>query len=207
MARKILSDVDWKWFSFVLLLESIFKSRGFCQDSCDQFIVDFTCKLSDLGLTNSCRTISNCVPVRGWIKEFWIEDFIESVDSEDEKCKEVSEDGIRSKLKLIKDKGKRMARNEIEMRGLYGRRKSTERTNTVLARHPDIRVKVADIGADKWRRTGVYTFSGDTKKEKRMTFKKLHEKLSDHYKELFSYGIVVQLCVSRNKRRKSSKRY
>ena len=37
-------------------------------------------------------------------------------------------------------------------------------------------VREADVGADKWRRTGVYTFTGDTKKEKRMTFKKLREK-------------------------------
>lgn len=68
-------------------------------------------------------------------------------------------------------------------------------------------VAEADVGADKWRRTGVYTFSGDTKKEKRITFKGIAEKLSDHYDEKISYGTVVQLCIPRNKRRLSSKRY
>ena len=106
-----------------------------------------------------------------------------------------------------------MAEVEIESKGLYGRRKSSERTNSVLFRHPDIGlvmeniVKEADVGADKWRRTGVYTFTGDTKKEKRMTYKKLQEYLNQHYGEKFSYGTVVQLCVPRNKRRMSSKRY
>lgn len=68
-------------------------------------------------------------------------------------------------------------------------------------------VAEADVGADKWRRTGVYTFSGDTKKEKRITFKGIAEKLSDHYNEKISYGTVVQLCIPINKRRLSSKRY
>lgn len=63
------------------------------------------------------------------------------------------------------------------------------------------------MGADKWRRTGVYTFTGDTKKEKRMTFKKLQEKLCLHYGEKFSYGTVLQLCVNRHKGRRSRKRY
>lgn len=68
-------------------------------------------------------------------------------------------------------------------------------------------VREADVGADKWCRTGVYTFTGITKTEKRMTFKKLEEKLSSHYGEKFSYGTVLHLCVHRNKRRISSKRY
>ena len=68
-------------------------------------------------------------------------------------------------------------------------------------------VKEADKGADKWHRTVVYTLTGDTKKEKRMAFKKLQGQLSEHYGEKISYGTVTQLCVSRNKRRKSSKQY
>lgn len=53
----------------------------------------------------------------------------------------------------------------------------------------------------------MYTFSRDTKKEKGITFKDLTEKLSAHYGEKISYGTVVHLCVPRNKRRLSSKRY
>lgn len=61
------------------------------------------------------------------------------------------------------------------MRGLNGKRKSSKSAQSVLPRHPEIGevmeqiVKEADVGADKWRRTGFYTFSGDRKTEKRMT--------------------------------------
>lgn len=57
--------------------------------------------------------------------------------------------------------------------GLFGKRKSNPNTNSVLARHPEIGeviesiVKNADIGADKWQRTGVYTFSGDIRKKRK----------------------------------------
>lgn len=108
-------------------------------------------------------------------------------------------------------KGKRLAKANIEMRGLNGKRKCSKHAQSVLSRHPEIGevmeefVREADVGADKWCRTGVYT--GDTKTEKRMTFKKLEEKLSSHYGEKFSYGTVLHLCVHRNKRRISSKRY
>ena len=53
---------------------------------------------------------------------------------------------------------------------------------------------------------GVYTFSGDPKKEKRLTFKHLQQTL-EHYGRCFSIGTVVKLCVPRNKRISSGKRY
>jgi hypothetical protein len=153
-------------------------------------------------------------------KEKRIQEIIEEVsssdDDSDDECdcnEELSEKEILTKLKLIKDKAKRKAKAEIEFKGLDGKRKSVKTTKSVLSRHPDIGevmeniVKDADVGADKWRRTGVYIFTGDTKKEKRMTFKKLKEKLCLHYGEKFSYGTVIQLCVHRNKRRMSSARY
>ena len=43
--------------------------------------------------------------------------------------------------------------------------------------------------------------------EKMMTFTRLQEKLSLHYGEKFSYGTVLVLCVHRNRRRASCKRY
>jgi hypothetical protein len=50
-------------------------------------------------------------------------------------------------------------------------------------------------------------FLATPKKEKRITFKGLAEKLSEHYGENISYGTVVQLCVPRNRRRISAKQY
>ncbi|KAK3754306.1 hypothetical protein QZH41_006635 [Actinostola sp. cb2023] len=124
----------------------------------------------------------------------------------------VVEEKIKRKLWQIKDKSRKKAQAEIEAASLF-HKKSATRMDAIDKRHPDIGevmekiVADADVGADKWRRTGVYTFSGDLKKEKRITFKDLAEKLSEDYGEHISYGTVVQLCVPRNKRRLSSKRY
>ena len=60
---------------------------------------------------------------------------------------------------------------DIETRRLL-RKKVTRSTKTILHTYPDIGnvieqiVEDSDIGADRWRRTGVYTFSGDIKKAK-----------------------------------------
>ena len=61
------------------------------------------------------------------------------------------------------------------------------RMDAIHKRHPDIGeaiekiVSEADFGGDKWRKTGVYMFSGNPKKENRITFKDLTEKLSEQY--------------------------
>ena len=68
-------------------------------------------------------------------------------------------------------------------------------------------VQESEIGADRWRQTGVYTFSGDIKSSKRITYGKIQRKLKEHYGRDFSYGTIVQLCVLRHKRHWSSKRY
>ena len=64
-----------------------------------------------------------------------------------------------------------------------------------------------DVGADRWRRTGVMTFGGDQIKEKRLTYKRLQQHLIKHYKEHISLGTVVELCAVKHKRRNASKRY
>lgn len=91
-------------------------------------------------------------------------------------------------------------KTDIQIKRLL-RKKITKSTKTILHTYPDIGdvieriVEKSDIGADRWRRTGLYTFSGDTKKSKRMTFAKIQKKLEEHYGRTFSFGTVVQLCV------------
>ena len=63
------------------------------------------------------------------------------------------------------------------------------------------------MGADRWRRTGVLTFDGNEKMQKKVTFEKIREHLCDTYNETFSYGTVVQLCIARNKRHRAAKNY
>lgn len=62
-------------------------------------------------------------------------------------------------------------------------------------------------GADAWRRTGVVTFDGNKKVQKKATFRRIKEFLENKYNRRFAYGTVVQLYVARNKRRRSAMHY
>ena len=64
-----------------------------------------------------------------------------------------------------------------------------------------------NIGTDAWRHTGVLTFDGNTHLQQKVTYERIRLHLQEVYKRHFSYGTVVQLCVARNKRCLSSKRY
>ena len=64
-----------------------------------------------------------------------------------------------------------------------------------------------NIGADAWRRTGVLTFDGNTNVKAKVTYERICQHLIKTYGRHFSYGTVVQLCVARNRRRRSSLRY
>ena len=219
----VLREVQWNWFSFVVLLEPKFKSHGYTQEVFDQFLVDFANQLPNLGLSgmefNLTEQSRAAYLSEVMQKETRMEEIVAETASDDDDDDNgsalpgiISEDELDRKLKGIKYKAKRLAKAEIESEGLHGRRKPFERSNTALSRHPDIgevmedMVKEADVGADKWRRTGVYTFTGEMKREK-MTFRKLQEKLGVHYREKLSYGTIIQLCIHCNKGRMSSKRY
>ena len=68
-------------------------------------------------------------------------------------------------------------------------------------------VEEHQVGADAWRRTGVLTFDGNTNLKEKVMYEKIRQHLQDTYHHKFSYGTVIQLCVPRNKRRTSAKRY
>lgn len=68
-------------------------------------------------------------------------------------------------------------------------------------------VQERNIGADAWRRTGVLTFDGNTRVKAKVTYERLRQYLMSIYNRHFSYGSVVQLCVARNRRRRSAQRY
>ena len=88
-----------------------------------------------------------------------------------------------------------------------------KKTNTIWDKHPNIGsdiesfVRSCDIGADRWRRTGVLTFDGNIRVRKKVTFGRIKEHLESLYGEKISYGTIVQLCVARNKRHHSAKNY
>ena len=73
-----------------------------------------------------------------------------------------------------------------------------------MSRQIENYVKSAGAGADSWRRTGVLTFDENRKVQKKPSFSRIKEHLEMVYNRKFGYGTVVELCVARNKRRKSS---
>ena len=64
-----------------------------------------------------------------------------------------------------------------------------------------------NVGADKWRRTGLLTFDGNVKVEQKVTYERIRQHLQEEYGCSFGYGTIVQLCVARNRRRQSALRY
>ena len=54
---------------------------------------------------------------------------------------------------------------------------------------------------------GVLTFDGNVKKKQKVTYEKIRKHLESIYGRKFSYGTVVQLCIARNRRHRSSSRY
>jgi len=55
------------------------------------------------------------------------------------------------------------------------------------------------VGANAWRRTGVYTFCGYQKSGPKVTYQRIQKHLEQKYGTKISYGTVVQLSVIRNK--------
>lgn len=63
------------------------------------------------------------------------------------------------------------------------------------------------VKEDAWRRMGVLTFDGNANLKDKVTYSKIQKHLEEVYSRHFGYGTVIELCVPRNKHRRSSKRY
>lgn len=83
----------------------------------------------------------------------------------------------------------------------------------ILKQYPDVGKEIEEfvqqrnIGADHWRRTGVLTFDGNTRVKEKVTYQRIREHLKATYNRKFSYDTIVQLCVPRNRCRRSAKCY
>ena len=119
---------------------------------------------------------------------------------------------ITRKRKAIARRARRLKASKLATSNFLSRRIS-KRVKTLVDRFPDIDetiesyVSEANIGADAWRRTGVLTFDGNLKVKQKVTYGRIQQHLHDKYDYKFSYGTVVQMCVARNKHRRSSSNY
>lgn len=127
----------------------------------------------------------------------------------DDTCREF----IAKKRAYIKAKAHRTFMKEQAKHCLLNR-KVPNRVSRILKQHPTIGKDIEEfvterqMGADSWRRTGLTTFDGNSKTPgPKVTFKRIQMHLQERYGHKISYGSVVQLCVVKNKRRLSAKRY
>ncbi len=107
----------------------------------------------------------------------------------------------------------RRLRAKLVSQQRYLARKQSKRMSKIMNECPDIGktietfVEERNVGADAWRRTGVLTFDGNVNLKEKVTYKRIQQHLCKVYNRHFSYGTVIELCVPRNKRRRSAKRY
>ena len=229
IALEKLRQANFNWFVFVSLMEEIFKQSGCSSEMLNQFLDNFSSKLNALSLseeevklTQASRNVYLDKIQEMEENSINVPDCTESSDGESSSDEDESANDsiasektryiVKSELNKIRDRFRKKMTKEIQLNRLL-RKKITWSSKTILNQFPDIGqvietiVEESDVGADRWRRTGVYTFSGNPKESKRMTFGKIKQELELHYGRKFSYGTVVQLCVPRHKGRLSSKRY
>ena len=121
-------------------------------------------------------------------------------------------DLITKKRTMIRRRARRRREKAIADQHFLSRKRS-KRVSRVIEKFPDIGETIENyvqehkVGADAWRRTGVLTFDGNTKLRDKVTYEKIRQHLEEVYKQNFSYGTVIQLCVPRNRRRRSAQRY
>lgn len=119
---------------------------------------------------------------------------------------------IVKKCTAIRRRAKRRKKKAIAERRFLSR-KISKRVSKILRDCPNIGetietfVQERNVGADAWRRTGVLTFDGNTNLKQKATYESIRQHLEEVYKCKFSFGSVIQLCMPRNKRRSSAKRY
>lgn len=135
-------------------------------------------------------------------------------DTDSESNSEVNfqADTIRQKRIAIKRRARRLKVKLVAERRFL-KRKIGKKTNQIIQTCPNIGSVIVDfvtehnVGADAWHRTGVLTFDGKAELKQKVTYKKIQSHLEKVYSRKFAYGTVVELCIARNKGRKSSNHY
>jgi hypothetical protein len=216
----MLVSSNYNWFEFIEQLE--IQGHGFySNDILSKFFLDLPNKVlcnktleiviqshrAFNALSNDTCTRMNERVVRSIDGEI-------VTDSESEPEIELLEmtEFIKRKQASIRRQGRRL-RERILAERRFLSRKITKRTSKIISEFPNIGevieeyVKDHNVGADAWRRTGVLTFDGNAHLQNKVTYKGIQAHLETTFGRHFSYGTVIELCIPRNKRRRSAKRY
>lgn len=221
----ILKSCELNWFSFVEVIKE--KMKDYSKEAIDQLLLDFSGQLHLFNLDEREELIieqsRQAFLLARRLDENNCDADDEAVLSEAEEMEvdwgnihdplqKEAQSAIIQKIRNLRLGAKRKAAKKIAEERFLRRRRG-KNVSKILKECPDIGqtienyVKSAGAGADSWRRTGVLTFDGNRKVQKKPTFSRIKEHLEMVYNRKFGYGTVVELCVARNKRRKSSTRY
>ena len=221
----ILKSCELNWFSFVEVIKE--KMKDYTKEAIDQLLLDFSGLLHLFNLEEREELIieqsRQAFLLARRLDENNSDADDEAVLSEAEEMEvdwgnihdplqKEAQSAIIQKIRNLRLGAKRKAAKKIAEERFLRRRRG-KNVSKILKECPDIGqtienyVKSAGAGADSWRRTGVLTFDGNRKVQKKPTFSRIKEHLEMVYNRKFGYGTVVELCVARNKRRKSSTRY
>lgn len=221
----ILKSCELNWFSFVEVIKE--KMKDYSKEAIDQLLLDFSGQLHLFNLEEREELIIEQSRQAFLLARRFDEN---NSDADDEAVLSEAEEmevdwgnihdplqkeaqsAIVQKIRNLRLGAKRKAAKKIAEERFLRRRRG-KNVSKILKECPDIGqtienyVKSAGAGADSWRRTGVLTFDGNRKVQKKPTFSRIKEHVEMVYNRKFGYGTVVELCVARNKRRKSSIRY
>ena len=221
----ILRKCALNWFEFVMILQRLLSNIS--DEALHQLLLDFGGQIAFLGLSVEEERV-----IEQSRQAYLLSQRLQSIRGEDTGEEIVSESDVsegemlqvedllgergrailNKKRSAVRRKGIPEVKRRIAERRFQKRRRS-KRVSQVLRDCPGIGqaikdfVKACGAGADAWRRTGALTFDGNRKIKQKATFKKIKEHLEQKYNRSISYGSVVQLCVARNRRRRSAVRY
>lgn len=221
---QLLQDCKHNWFEFISQIESQEELHKLCLGS--NILPNFYRDLSSYGLsvkevelTQQSYMAFKCDEEqhsynRGRIARILNGDIVSDSESDSESvlCFKDKELAVKRKVEGLKRSARRQKAKRIADR-YFLKRSYSKRTDTILDKYPDIGksieeyVQSCNVGADRWRRTGVLTFDGNVRVKQKATYQRIQRHLEEKYGQKFSYGTVIELCVARNKRRKSSQRY
>ena len=204
----ILEKCDLNWFYFVRVLKDLLRVT---KEVSNQLLLDFSGQLPFMGLSEEKEKLIEQLRQAFLSSERMVEN-----TQDDNSHIEVQSDSDSSEAEVkraaIRKKSIREIKKGIAEKRVMKRRRS-KRMGKTISECPDIGqeiegyVKPCGAGADKWRKTGEYTFDGNRKVKNKVTFKRIKEHLEAKYGRKISYGSIVQLCIARNKRRRSAVRY
>jgi hypothetical protein len=223
---ELLKVCRLNWLAFVESLKA--EIASLTEEAMDQLLLDFASQLPFLNLHPDEEKVieqSRQLYLQQRRDETDEDDIVSDFDDEatdeatpeewlavDDPLSGKGKEIILRKLKCLKRQAQRAATKKIEAERFLKRRRS-KRMGTILREFPNIGkdiesfVQSRGVGAEAWRRTGVLTFDGNRKVKQKVTFARIKDFLEEKYGREFSYGTVVQMCVARNRRRRSSMYY